>query len=114
VASKCFSCNQNVDVFMDSALVRPADFCADCLLPNMTWADLRCRPYFFTKQGKIRLISLKLIAHRMVDYNKKMLDWEEKYGKPYGLDTFPKNVVREKKHMSPDWFPELHEICHLA
>ena len=70
--------------------------------------------YYFRKKTLIRLSRLKLIAFRMADYNKRTLEWEEKYGKPYVLEAMPSNVVREEKHMDKDWYPELHEICHLA
>ena len=70
--------------------------------------------YHFNKKTLIRLAHLKIIALRMTDYNRRVIEWEEEYGKPYDLEAMPANVVREEKHMNPDWFPELHEICHLA
>ena len=70
--------------------------------------------YHFRKKTLVRLNQLTLIAYRMADYNRRTLEWEEKYGKPYGLDAVPSNVVSEEKHMDKDWHPELHEICHLA
>ena len=112
--SLCFACDEPSNVYLDSQSRHSADYCDKCLFPNLTWEEARSGMYYFNKKTLVRLNQLTLIAYRMTDYNRRTLEWEEKYGKPYGLDAVPSNVVREKKHMDKDWYPELHEICHLA
>ena len=114
MSAPCFCCGEPSNVYLDKQYLRTADYCDKCLLPNLTWKEARSGMYHFNKKTLVRLVHLKLIALRMVDYNKSTLEWEETYGKPYGLDAVPPNVVREEKHMDKDWYPELHEICHLA
>ena len=112
--SGCFTCEAKVNVYLDYDMTRGADYCADCLLANLTWKESRSGMYHFNKQTLARLIQLRLIAMRMHEYNRRVLEWEEKYGKLYDLEARPANVVREEKHMEPNWFPELHEIAHLV
>lgn len=113
---RCFTCEEKVDVYLDSDFQRGADYCANCLLANLTWAESRSGTYHFNKATNVRLIQLRLIAMRMQEYNRRALEWNERYGKPYGLEhkVFPKNVVREEVHMDPNWMPELHEIADLV
>ena len=114
MSAPCFCCGEPSNVYLDSRFIRTADYCDKCLLPNLTWEEARSGMYHFNKKTLVRLAHLKAIALRMTDYNKRTLEWEEKYGKPYRLEAIPSNVVREEKHMDKDWYPELHEICHLA
>lgn len=114
MSAPCFTCGEKSNVYTDSGCMRTHDTCADCLLANLTWEEARSGMYHFNKGTLRRLIKLKLIALQMQQFNRRALEWEEKYGKPYGLEAMPANVVREEKHMNPNWFPELHEICHLA
>lgn len=111
---RCFTCEEKVDVYLDRDFQRGAGYCANCLLANLTWAESRSGTYHFNKPTNVRLIQLRLIAMRMQEYNRRVLEWEVKYGKPYDLEAMPANVVREEKHMDPNWFPELHEIADLV
>lgn len=109
----CFTCEAKVNVYLDHDMTRGADYCADCLLANLTWEEARSGMYHFNKGTLLRLSMLKMIALQMQRFNRRVLEWEEKYGRPYDLEAMPANVVREEKHMDPNWFPELHEVCHL-
>tara|TARA_R100001443_G_scaffold108572_1_gene119089 strand:+ start:120 stop:473 length:354 start_codon:yes stop_codon:yes gene_type:complete len=113
---KCYTCDAKVDVYLDYDMTCGADYCANCLLANLTWDESTSGTYHFNKATNVRLIQLRLIATRMQGFNKSCLEWNERYGKPYGLEhkVFPKNVVREEVHMNPNWMPELHEVCHLV
>ena len=110
---ECHGCNDQVDVYLDINKTRGADYCTHCLLARLTWAESRSGMYHFNKETLVRLINLKLIALQMRQYNRRVLEWEEKYGKPYDLNTLD-HIERGEKHMNPNWMPELHEIAHLA
>ena len=114
MSGPCFNCNAKSNVYADSRCLRTHDTCADCLLPNLTWKEARSGMYHFNKATLRRLVKLKMIALQMQQFNRRVLEWEEKYGKPYNLEGMPANVVREEKHMDPNWYPDLHEICDLA
>lgn len=114
MSAPCFTCGEKSNVYTDSRCIRTHDTCADCLLPNLTWEEARSGMYHFNKATLRRLSNLKLMALQMQQFNRRVLEWEEKYGKPYDLEAMPANVVREERHMDPNWYPELHEICDLA
>lgn len=98
---RCFTCEEKVDVYLDHDMTRGADYCVNCLLPNLTWAESRSGTYHFNKVTNVRLIQLNLIALRMADEHKQMMRRGSKW--PDGVEK-----------VSPNWYPELHEICHLV
>tara|TARA_R100000908_G_C3752446_1_gene146914 strand:+ start:586 stop:909 length:324 start_codon:yes stop_codon:yes gene_type:complete len=99
---RCFTCEDKVDVYLDHDFQRGADYCAKCLLANLTWAESRSGVYHFNKVTKHKLIALNLIALEMAKEHKRI--------SRRGYMKWPENVEK----VADDWFPELHEICHLA
>jgi hypothetical protein len=98
---RCFTCEEKVDVYLDSDLTRGADYCANCLLANLTWAESRSGMYHFNKMTTVRLIELNLIALRMALELKRMQRRGSKW--PDGVEKVARG-----------WYPELHEIAHLG
>ena len=43
----CFSCEKQVDVYLDPALLRRSSHCFECAVANMTWAE--SYEYYFNK-----------------------------------------------------------------
>ena len=109
--SLCFACDEPSNVWLDSDLFRSADYCFQCFCMQSTWEE--ASRVFFNKPTMVRLLDLRFKAEKIAKFNRRVLEWEEKYGKPYNLEAMPANVIREEKHMDPNWFPELHEVCHL-
>lgn len=99
--SLCFACDEPSNVWLDSDHRRSAEYCFQCFCMQSTWED--AREVFFNKPDMVQLLRLKLIAGRMSDKNRELLQWDKFYG-----------TMSHKDMMDPDWFPELHEICHLA
>lgn len=109
--NECYACGDKVDVFLDEAHNYADDYCFKCFCSQSTWDESEDR--YYTKIGYLRIITLRLRVHEITTHNRKIIEWEERCEK-LGIEfRLPLNVVREELHRNPNWFPELHEVCHL-
>ena len=103
----CFSCEKQVDVYLDPALLRRSSHCFECAVANMTWAE--SHGYYFNKMGKIKLISYYLNAQKIAEEAAWIRFCESK-----GHKMLPDNVERTAEQLDVKWFPELHEVAGVG
>jgi len=106
-ANQCYSCEKHVDVYLDEALSRYNSHCFECAVANMTWQE--SHDYYFTKMGKLKLISYYINAKKIAEEAAWIRFCESKVHK-----MLPDNVERTVEQLDENWLPELPEVAGVG